>query len=92
LTTLLDDESTNLLAPLSLDGDARIKKDFPDRLAELLCSNWTRNITLQDFHRKGMLDSVAYSNPSSLCRSLSSKTFVDKRLLVHLLLMWRVVE
>lgn len=32
-----DDESTNLLAPLSLDGDARIKKDFLDRLAELLC-------------------------------------------------------
>ncbi|EHK49775.1 hypothetical protein TRIATDRAFT_181656, partial [Trichoderma atroviride IMI 206040] len=32
-----DEECTNLLAPASLDGDARIKKGFLDRLAELLC-------------------------------------------------------
>ena len=32
-----DEECTNLLIPPSLDGDARIKKDFLDRLAELLC-------------------------------------------------------
>ncbi|KAF1807869.1 hypothetical protein P152DRAFT_485903 [Eremomyces bilateralis CBS 781.70] len=32
-----DEECTNLLIPPSLDGDTRIKKDFLDRLAELLC-------------------------------------------------------
>jgi hypothetical protein len=32
-----DEECTNLLIPPSLDGDAGIKKDFLDRLAELLC-------------------------------------------------------
>jgi hypothetical protein len=32
-----DEECTNLLTPPSLDGDAGIKKDFLDRLAELLC-------------------------------------------------------
>jgi hypothetical protein len=32
-----DEECTNLLIPPSLDGDAGIKKDFLDLLAELLC-------------------------------------------------------
>jgi hypothetical protein len=38
LDELIDDEDcTNLLSPPSLDGDAGIKKDFLDRLAEILC-------------------------------------------------------
>ncbi|RFU75794.1 phosphoserine aminotransferase [Trichoderma arundinaceum] len=32
-----DEECTNLLTPLSQDGDAEIKKRFLDRLAEILC-------------------------------------------------------
>lgn len=32
-----DDECTNMIIPPSLDGDAAIKRDFLDRLAELLC-------------------------------------------------------
>lgn len=34
----IDDENcTNLLSPLSLDGDAGIKRDFLDGLAEIIC-------------------------------------------------------